>query len=189
MPARTPRTNSGAVASPSRDNKKRALDDSQESAVSSRRSKRARPSVDNPPSAVPASQPSRKPGRQVSVNSNSRVSPVDIKKENLLEGDDLEIPVLIKKQKVSIAADLDAKVKQEIEIEEEEIAAKSTKKRKTKAEKEAEMLPLAARTKGLQMFVGAHVSAAKGWSIPSKFHFNALSIGQEYRIPSSTVST
>ena len=36
------------------------------------------------------------------------------------------------------------------------------KKRKTKEEKEAEMLPLAARTQGLKMFVGAHVSMSKG---------------------------
>jgi AP endonuclease-1 len=35
-------------------------------------------------------------------------------------------------------------------------------KRKTKAEKAAEMTPLAARTPGLRMYVGAHVSAAKG---------------------------
>lgn len=36
------------------------------------------------------------------------------------------------------------------------------RKRKTKEEKEAESMPLAARTKGLNMFVGAHVSIAKG---------------------------
>ena len=35
-------------------------------------------------------------------------------------------------------------------------------KRKTKEEKEAEMAPLAPRTQGLKMFVGAHVSAAGG---------------------------
>jgi AP endonuclease 1 len=34
--------------------------------------------------------------------------------------------------------------------------------KKTKEEKEAEAMPLAVRTQGLQMFVGAHVSAAKG---------------------------
>ncbi|KAH8427795.1 DNA-(apurinic or apyrimidinic site) lyase APN1 [Aspergillus melleus] len=42
------------------------------------------------------------------------------------------------------------------------IEKSTTKKRKTKQEKEAEMLPLRARTPGLRMFVGAHVSAAKG---------------------------
>lgn len=41
---------------------------------------------------------------------------------------------------------------------------KGTKKRKTKQEKEAENMPLRARTPGLRMLVGAHVSAAKGMS-------------------------
>lgn len=93
---------------------------------------------------------------------------MDIKEEELLEGDDLETSISIKKKKSSVAADKE--IKEEVEIEEQGIiATKSTKKRKTKAEKEAEMLPLAARTKGLQMFVGAHVSAAKGRMIHS-FH-------------------
>lgn len=39
---------------------------------------------------------------------------------------------------------------------------KQTRKRKTKEQKDAEAMPLAARTKGLKMFVGAHVSIAKG---------------------------
>jgi AP endonuclease-1 len=39
---------------------------------------------------------------------------------------------------------------------------KKALKRKTKEEKEAEAMPLAARTTGLRMFVGAHVSIAKG---------------------------
>ena len=44
----------------------------------------------------------------------------------------------------------------------EEGPKKIKRKRKTKEEKEAEAMPLAARTTGLQMFIGAHVSAAKG---------------------------
>ncbi|KAJ5102676.1 Endodeoxyribonuclease IV [Penicillium argentinense] len=36
------------------------------------------------------------------------------------------------------------------------------RRKKTKEEKEAEAMPLAPRTSGLRMFVGAHVSAAKG---------------------------
>lgn len=184
MPTRSSRPNSGAVASPAQENKKRTLDESQESTLSPRRSKRTKPIAENPPSPVSASQTPRKPVRQVSANSKSRVvTAVDIKEEKLLEGDDLETLVSINKQKLSIAADKG--IKEEVESEEEEIiVSKSTKKRKTKAVKEAEMLPLAARTKGLQMFVGAHVSAAKGWSIPFKYRFNALNIGQGYRIPS-----
>ncbi|KAI9370478.1 xylose isomerase-like protein [Aspergillus egyptiacus] len=60
------------------------------------------------------------------------------------------------------------KVKQDpIGIEEEGVAGlgastTTTKKRKTKKEKEAEAMPLRARTQGLRMHVGAHVSAAGG---------------------------
>ena len=46
--------------------------------------------------------------------------------------------------------------------EDAEIPQKPKRKRKTKEEKEAEAMPLAARTAGLNMFVGAHVSCAKG---------------------------
>ncbi|KAL9101666.1 MAG: hypothetical protein Q9163_003105 [Psora crenata] len=39
---------------------------------------------------------------------------------------------------------------------------KVKRRRKTKEEREAEAMPLAARTNGLRMFIGAHVSCAKG---------------------------
>lgn len=42
---------------------------------------------------------------------------------------------------------------------------KSKRERKTKKGKDAEVMPLAARSTGLRMFVGAHVSSAKGWSL------------------------
>lgn len=42
------------------------------------------------------------------------------------------------------------------------VQTKPKKARKTKEEREAEAMPLAPRTQGLKMFVGAHVSAAKG---------------------------
>ncbi|RHZ47441.1 DNA-(apurinic or apyrimidinic site) lyase APN1 [Aspergillus thermomutatus] len=42
------------------------------------------------------------------------------------------------------------------------VTGKISRKRKTKQEKEIEMVPLRARTQGLRMCVGAHVSAAKG---------------------------
>ena len=58
------------------------------------------------------------------------------------------------------------KVKSEEDIEEgEERPEKPTRKRKTKQDKESEIMPLAARTNGLKMFVGAHVSSAKGLSL------------------------
>lgn len=60
---------------------------------------------------------------------------------------------------------LKTKVKEEEIVDEdleEEDRKKSKRKRKTKEEKEAEAMPLAARTQGLRMFFGAHVSCAKG---------------------------
>ncbi|GAD93673.1 DNA (apurinic or apyrimidinic site) lyase, endon uclease [Paecilomyces variotii No. 5] len=62
-----------------------------------------------------------------------------------------------------VDAEIDGEVKQDQEEEKEIVVKKTVKrKRKTKEEKEAEAMPLAARTRGLRMFVGAHVSAAKG---------------------------
>ncbi|KAI9789031.1 MAG: hypothetical protein M1816_006386 [Peltula sp. TS41687] len=48
------------------------------------------------------------------------------------------------------------------EAEEEESSQKPKRRRKTKEEREAEAMPLAARTVGLRMYIGAHVSSAKG---------------------------
>ena len=57
------------------------------------------------------------------------------------------------------------KVKEEDEeVQEAEVGQKKIKhKRRTKEEKELEAMPLAVRTDGLRMFIGAHVSGAKGW--------------------------
>ncbi|EED22056.1 DNA (apurinic or apyrimidinic site) lyase, endon uclease [Talaromyces stipitatus ATCC 10500] len=172
MPARNSRPKPGAVASPAPDTKKRPFDETEENSLSPRRPRRTRSTTENvtaKPFPALANQAPRKPSRLVSANSKKRGTAVEIKEEEAIEADDLKAAIRIKKQKLSIAAqESDTGVKKEVEIEEEEeeeeeiIAKKSTKKRKTKAEKDAEMLPLAARTKGLQMFVGAHVSAAKG---------------------------
>ena len=64
-----------------------------------------------------------------------------------------------------------AKRKTKVKEEDEEIQEgeggqkKITRRRKTKEEKELEAMPLAVRTGGLRMFIGAHVSGAKGWSL------------------------
>ena len=57
------------------------------------------------------------------------------------------------------------KVKEEDEeVQEGEVGQdKIKRKRRTKEEKELEAMPLAVRTDGLRMFIGAHVSGAKGW--------------------------
>ncbi|QIW96252.1 hypothetical protein AMS68_001770 [Peltaster fructicola] len=53
-------------------------------------------------------------------------------------------------------------VKEEIKSEDQPGEAKVKRKRKTKEEKEAEAMPLAARTVGHKLFIGAHVSASGG---------------------------
>lgn len=63
------------------------------------------------------------------------------------------------------------KTKREEDIEDgRDLPEKPTRKRKTKEEKVSEIMPLAARTNGLKMFVGAHVSSAKG---PSSKYFKS----------------
>ena len=80
--------------------------------------------------------------------------------------------------------------KEDEEIQDGEEGEKTIKrKRKTKEEKELEAMPLAVRTDGLRMFIGAHVSGAKGW-----LFFNVYSINkagthfhlQEFTIRSQT---
>ncbi|KAH0366979.1 AP endonuclease, partial [Aureobasidium melanogenum] len=56
----------------------------------------------------------------------------------------------------------------------QEAKTKVVRKRKTKEEKEAEAMPLAARTIGHKLFIGAHVSAAGG--VPNAVQ-NAIHIG------------
>lgn len=65
-------------------------------------------------------------------------------------------------------------VKAEVKEEEDEGPAPKRHKRKTKEEKEAEMIPLAARTPGMRIQIGAHVSIAKGVQNAVK---NAVHIG------------
>ena len=48
------------------------------------------------------------------------------------------------------------------DLSSEELSIKTPRKRKTAEEKAAEAMPLAARATGLRMFIGAHVSMAKG---------------------------
>ncbi|OGM50365.1 DNA (apurinic or apyrimidinic site) lyase [Aspergillus bombycis] len=66
--------------------------------------------------------------------------------------------------KVTVKAEIDQTGVTKHEEADDKTAVTGTvsKKRKTKKEKESEMVPLRARTQGLRMCVGAHVSAAKG---------------------------
>ncbi|OKL61112.1 hypothetical protein UA08_03465 [Talaromyces atroroseus] len=149
MPARRSRLSSGAAIST--ENKKRSLHEPEDEIVSPRRNKRGRYSAEyrksKSASPVEANTP-RKSTKQGSTNSKARRTAKEIITEE---------PYVEEDSKATYY-----EVKVEVNAEEETITTKSTTKRKTKGEKEAEMSPLGIRTKGLQMFVGAHVSAAKG---------------------------
>ena len=76
------------------------------------------------------------------------------------------------------------KTKVEEEDEEAEEGQKKIKRRrKTKEEKEEEAMPLAARTGKLRMFIGAHVSSAKGRSL--LIYRVALELRVQYKSRSS----
>lgn len=121
---------------------------------------------------TPASIPSQalKPIKPISANGKQKRGSVKVESDTD-EGDVLSSEVKGKKRNLAIATveESQKKTKPEIEIQtnKAKIPVQVTKQEKSKVKKEAEMVPLAARTKGLQMFVGAHVSAAKGWySLP-----------------------
>ena len=82
------------------------------------------------------------------------------------------------------------KAKLEEEDEEAEEGAEGQKKikrrRKTKEEKEEEAMPLAARTEKLRMFIGAHVSSAKGRSL--LIYRVALELRSQYKSRGSQFS-
>jgi AP endonuclease-1 len=100
------------------------------------------------PSAVELSQ--KKPG--VSPKKTKSQPRVSVKEE---VEEEIEITVDTKVEKGSQAEPDNAD-------ETTTVTGKISRKRKTKREKELEMLPLRARTQGVRMCVGAHVSAAKG---------------------------
>ncbi|EFQ96864.1 DNA-(apurinic or apyrimidinic site) lyase 1 [Nannizzia gypsea CBS 118893] len=100
-------------------------------------------------------------------------------KKNSQDNDTPETDNLSEKLLETERTEHPTKVKPEDQKEEEVEVGKSRRakgttpgKRKIKEESSAEMNPLASRASGLRMFVGAHVSAAKGVqnSIPNSIH-------------------
>ncbi|KAL4877582.1 xylose isomerase-like protein [Aspergillus karnatakaensis] len=107
---------------------------------------------------------------QLRTVSSDREQPEEVRVKRAVRSSRKTIKVEDQAQDNTIVEAIEEEVKQEesVEVKTEEadekaaVATKSTRKRKTKKEQEAEMLPLRARTQGLRMYVGAHVSAAKG---------------------------
>lgn len=85
-----------------------------------------------------------------------------VKKEEIDETEVLSSAQIEQRESVIKSEEDEVTVETEIEAETAVKKKPAKKGRKTKEEKEAEAMPLAVRTQGLKMFVGAHVSAAKG---------------------------
>ncbi|RHZ56966.1 hypothetical protein CDV55_103582 [Aspergillus turcosus] len=170
MPPRSRNVTSSAVPesapqSPGRSDptktKKRDIDEVQDQSSPLRRSKRVKSTETLKPLPVPGEseiidRPSAVDLRQkkagVSPKKRKSQSRVSVKEE---VEEEIEITVNTKVDKGSQAEPEKA---DEITT----VTGKISRKRKTKKEKEIEMVPLRARTQGLRMCVGAHVSAAKG---------------------------
>ncbi|KAF4151984.1 hypothetical protein CNMCM6069_002776 [Aspergillus lentulus] len=168
MPPRSRNVTSSAVSesspqSPRRSdptkNRKRDIDELQEQSSPLRRSKRFKSTETLKASPAPgkseiidgpatADLGQKKPG----VSPKKEKSRVPVKEE---VEEEIEITVDTKVGKRSQAEPDNAD-------ETTTVTGKISRKRKTKREKELEMLPLRARTQGVRMCVGAHVSAAKG---------------------------
>lgn len=85
-----------------------------------------------------------------------------VKKEQVDETEVLSSVEIEQKEPVTKSEKEEFTVETEIEAAAAVQKKPAKRARKTKEEKEAEAMPLAVRTQGLKMFVGAHVSAAKG---------------------------
>jgi AP endonuclease-1 len=92
---------------------------------------------------------------------SKKSQPASVKKESIDDTDAFTIRTDEAETAVKIEEDLIVKTETKVAATQKK-ATPAKRARKTKEEKEAEAMPLAARTKGLKMFVGAHVSAAKG---------------------------
>ncbi|OCT46376.1 DNA-(apurinic or apyrimidinic site) lyase 1 [Cladophialophora carrionii] len=162
--------------------RRKVIDDEEESATEAPRtdSKKRKPHARRTPSKGLASRPGPRSRKRVKtdVEVEEEVSTtVTAKPNGTLEVDE-EAEITVRatetpsktstrkrktKAKSPAEADLDAEHEQGgDETEVQTATPKPKRKRKTKEEKEAEAMPLAARTVGLKMYVGAHTSIAKG---------------------------
>ena len=139
---------------------KRKIEGSHEPKSPLRRSKRVKSTEapGNPPS--PAKEKVTSRGRKSQTRQSQKGAP-----NRHEEGVALCVKEEVEDEvKVTVKAGLDqgGVTKHEEADEKTAVTGTVSKKRKTKKEKELEMVPLRARTQGLRMCVGAHVSAAKG---------------------------
>lgn len=92
----------------------------------------------------------------------TKLEEITAEEEELIIEEDEILNIQLRKRKVKGKKIKKDATDEETVTKKKESLEKPTRKRKTKEEKEAEAMPLAIRSKGLQMFIGAHVSSAKG---------------------------
>ncbi|GAB1195072.1 hypothetical protein APSETT444_004326 [Aspergillus pseudonomiae] len=139
---------------------KRKIEDNHEPKSPLRRSKRVKSTEALQNSPSPAKEKVAPRGRK----SQSRQSQKSAPKSNE-DGALLSVKEEVEEEvKVTVKSELDqgGATKHEEADDKTAVTGTVSNKRKTKKEKESEMAPLRARTQGLRMCVGAHVSAAKG---------------------------
>ncbi|RAH84216.1 AP endonuclease [Aspergillus japonicus CBS 114.51] len=143
------------------DQKRKLVDEDREPTSPLRRSKRVKSagassaSLSATPSKVETGSEAKTASPATSRNNKARqgkAAAVAVKQE---VEEEVETTVAVK----ASTEDNVSSVKEEVAEEKVSKTVKVSRQQKTK---EAEMLPLRARTQGLRMFVGAHVSAAKG---------------------------
>lgn len=112
------------------------------------------------------SEPEAKPTPKKASRAKKTQAPSSVKKE---EADETEpLKSASEDQVPKVEEEEDSGIKPKSKATATPAKAKPAKRvKKTKEEKEVEAMPLAPRTPGLRMFVGAHVSAAKGESQPA----------------------
>ena len=111
--------------------------------------------------AIVSDESEAKTATKASPKASRKRKVVEYKEEEPIE--DESKPISVEKPTARSKNKLEKTNKAAIKEEKDEKEAKPSKRpRKTKEEKEAENMPLAARTVGHKMFVGAHVSSAGG---------------------------
>ncbi len=115
-----------------------------------------------------------------------RTTKVETKDEEVIEEDVKPIVKGKKRRKVEVKGIENVAAE---EGDEGDVVEKKVKrKRKTKEEKEAEAMPLAVRTVGHKLYIGAHVSSAGGEQRSSQYRDPNVDISQACTTQSSTQS-
>lgn len=139
---------------------KRKIEDNHEPKSPLRRSKRVKSTEALGITSAPTKEKVAPRGRKSQSGQSQTGAP-----ESNENGVVLSVKEEVKEEvKVTVRTELDQESATKHETADDKTTVTGTvlKKRKTKKEKESEMVPLRARTQGLRMCVGAHVSAAKG---------------------------